>query len=48
MIPKNCVPVTAESARVVMNLIEALEDYDDVQNVYVNGDIPEEVMKELA
>ncbi len=48
MIPKNWVPVSAESARAVMKLIEALEDYDDVQNVYVNGDIPEEVMKELA
>ncbi len=48
MIPKNWIAVTAESARAVMNLIEALEDYDDVQNVYVNGDIPEEVMKELA
>lgn len=48
MIPKNWVPVSAESARAVMKLIEALEEYDDVQNVYVNSDIPEEVMKELA
>jgi transcriptional/translational regulatory protein YebC/TACO1 len=29
-------------------LIEALEEHDDVQNVYSNVDIPEEVMKELA
>jgi transcriptional/translational regulatory protein YebC/TACO1 len=29
-------------------LIEALEEHDDVQNVYSNADIPEEVMKELA
>lgn len=48
MIPKNWVPVTAESARAVLKLIEALEEQDDVQNVYVNSDIPEEVMKELA
>ena len=48
MIPKNWVPVSAESARTVMKLIEGLEEYDDVQNVYVNSDIPDEVMKELA
>ena len=48
MIPKNWVPVSAESARTVLKLIDALEEYDDVQNVYVNCDIPEEVLKELA
>ena len=48
MIPKNWVPVSAESARAVLKLIDALEEYDDVQNVYVNSDIPEEVLKEMA
>lgn len=48
MIPKNTVAVTAESARAVIKLIDALEDHDDVQNVYVNSDIPDEVMKEIA
>jgi len=48
MIPKNEVTVTADSARSVMALIDALEDHDDVQNVYNNCDIPDEVMKELA
>lgn len=48
MIPKNQVAVTAENARAALRLIEALEDHDDVQNVYANADIPDEVMKELA
>ena len=48
MIPKNQVPVTPESARVVVRLIETLEEQDDVQNVYVNCDVPDEVMKEMA
>ncbi len=48
MVPKNEIPVTVESARAVINLIEALEDHDDVQNVYANCDIPDEVVKELS
>lgn len=48
MIPKNQVDATAEGARSVMKLIDALEEHDDVQNVYVNCNIPDEVMKEIA
>jgi len=48
MIPKNQSPVSAEDARGVLKFIEALEEYDDVQNVYANFDIPDEVMKELS
>ncbi|MDP3920307.1 MAG: YebC/PmpR family DNA-binding transcriptional regulator [Candidatus Omnitrophota bacterium] len=48
MIPKTEVSVTANSARNVIKLIETLEDHDDVQNVYSNCDIPEEVMKEVS
>ncbi len=48
MIPKNLAPLSASSARAVLNLIETLEDHDDVQNVYANFDIPDEVMKELS
>ena len=46
MIPKNITPVTPESARAVIRLTEALEDHDDVQHVYFNCDIPDEVLKE--
>jgi transcriptional/translational regulatory protein YebC/TACO1 len=48
MIPKNLQAVSAEGARSVLNLIEALEEHDDVQNVYANCDIPDEVMKEIS
>lgn len=48
MIPKNEVPVSAESARGVLALIDALEEHDDVQNVYANADIPDEVLKEIS
>lgn len=48
MLPKNLTAVTADTARAVLKLIETLEDQDDVQNVYVNADIPDEVMKEIA
>ncbi len=48
MIPKNLVPVSVTNARQVLALIEAFEDHDDVQHVYANCDIPDEVMKEVA
>ena len=48
LIPKNLVPVSPANARAVLALIEAFDDHDDVQNVYVNCDIPDEVMKEVA
>lgn len=47
-IPKNQVSLTPDKARAVLALIDALEDHDDVQNVYANFEIPDEVMKELV
>ncbi|MDX5310388.1 MAG: YebC/PmpR family DNA-binding transcriptional regulator [Rhodococcus sp. (in: high G+C Gram-positive bacteria)] len=41
------VPVDAESARKVFKLVDALEDSDDVQNVYTNVDVSNEVLAEL-
>lgn len=48
MIPKNQMAVDAAGARGVLQLIDALEDHDDVQHVYANCDIPDEVMKEIG
>ena len=48
MIPKTMVAVSAANARTVLGLIESFEDHDDVQNVYTNADIPDEVMKEVV
>jgi YebC/PmpR family DNA-binding regulatory protein len=47
MLPKTSVAVTGKDAERMLRLMDALEDNDDVQNVYANFDIPEEVMEEL-
>jgi YebC/PmpR family DNA-binding regulatory protein len=47
MIATTTVPVDAEGAETVMGLVESLEDLDDVQNVYTNVDIPDEVLAAL-
>jgi YebC/PmpR family DNA-binding regulatory protein len=43
MLPKNYVPVDADGASKLTRLIEALEEHDDVQGVYANADMPEEL-----
>ncbi|MBI9115313.1 YebC/PmpR family DNA-binding transcriptional regulator [Sanguibacter suaedae] len=45
--PSMQIEVDAEGARKVLRLIDALEDSDDVQNVYSNFDASDEVMAEL-
>jgi YebC/PmpR family DNA-binding regulatory protein len=47
MVPQTTIPVDGGEARSVLQLIEGLEELDDVQNVYANFDIPEEVMASL-
>ena len=47
MLPQSTIPVEGSEATAVLRLIDALEDLDDVQNVYANFDIPEEVMASL-
>lgn len=49
MLPSVSVPIADEGvARQVLRLVEALEDCDDVQNVYANFDIPDEVLEAVA
>ena len=48
MLPQTTVPVEGGQAKQVLALLEALEDLDDVLNVYANFDIPEAVMAELG
>lgn len=49
MVPQNTVAVSeADTARKIVNLMEALDDHDDVQNAFANFDITEEVMAKLA
>lgn len=45
--PQNNVPVDAEKAGTLMKLISTLEDDEDVQNVYANFEIDDEVMASL-
>jgi transcriptional/translational regulatory protein YebC/TACO1 len=46
MMPSQTVPLESENdARQVLRVIDALEDHDDVQNVYANFDIPDSVLE---
>ena len=48
MLPKNTVQVEGKNANAVLKLTEALEDHDDVQNVFSNFDIEDKEMEALA
>ena len=49
LVPKTTVAVDDETkARQVMRLVDALEENDDVQDVYANFDIPEQVLEAVA
>jgi transcriptional/translational regulatory protein YebC/TACO1 len=47
-LPTTSVPVTAENAPKVLRLVDAVEDLEDVQAVYANFDIPDEVLSEVG
>ncbi|MFA5104402.1 MAG: YebC/PmpR family DNA-binding transcriptional regulator [Candidatus Margulisiibacteriota bacterium] len=44
LLPNATIAVSGDDARKLLNLVEALEEHDDVQNVYSNFDIPDEIM----
>ncbi|HLJ15202.1 MAG TPA: YebC/PmpR family DNA-binding transcriptional regulator [Bryobacteraceae bacterium] len=48
MVPKNLVKLEGKNAAAMLRLSEALEDHDDVQNVYSNFDIDESEMAALV
>jgi YebC/PmpR family DNA-binding regulatory protein len=48
MVAATTVPVDVSGAETVIGLIDALEELDDVQNVYSNVDIPDEVLEALS
>ena len=45
-VPKSTVKVTGDDVRKVLDLVDALEEHEDVQNVYANFDIPDDLIKE--
>jgi YebC/PmpR family DNA-binding regulatory protein len=48
MVPKNTVKLDGKKAQQMVNLMQALEDNDDVSNVYANFDISDEVWEALG
>jgi len=48
MIPTSTIKVTGQEAKQVLELIDALEEHEDVQNVYSNFDIPDEVIARIS
>lgn len=48
MIPKSTVPLEEHNASRMLRLMEILEDHDDVQNVYANFDVADDVMQKVS
>lgn len=48
MVPQNTVKLMDSKAESMLKLMEYMEDNEDVQNVYANFDIPDEVMERLG
>ncbi len=48
MVPQNTVRLEGKQAQQMLNLMEALEDSDDVNNVYANFDIPDDVIEAMG
>jgi YebC/PmpR family DNA-binding regulatory protein len=46
-VPSMQVPLDLDGARRMIRVVEALEDSDDVQDVFANGDIPDDVLAAL-
>ncbi len=48
MIPQSTIRLLGKEAEQMLRLMERLEDSDDIQRVYANFDIPDEVMERVA
>ncbi|RDV82547.1 YebC/PmpR family DNA-binding transcriptional regulator [Ammonifex thiophilus] len=48
LLPQTTVPLEGEEAVKVLRLVQALEDLDDVEEVYANFDIPSTLMEEVS
>ena len=47
-IPKNTIKIEGKKAQQMINLMQALEDHDDVNHVYANFDIADDVMEAMS
>jgi YebC/PmpR family DNA-binding regulatory protein len=48
MLPQNTVKLEGKQAQQMLHMMEDMEEHDDVQNVYANFDIPEEIMAAMT
>ena len=48
MVPQNTIRIEGKEAEQTLRLVEMLEDSDDVQKVYANFDIPDEVLEKIG
>lgn len=48
LVPKSTVRVEGKDAQHVLQLMDALEEHDDVQRVYANFDIPDEILQQVG
>lgn len=47
-VPQTNIPLQEDQSRKILRLMEAIDDHDDVQKVYSNFDIPEELLQRIA
>lgn len=48
MLPKTYVKLDGKNAEQILQLMDALEEHDDVKNVYANFDVPKEILEKMA
>lgn len=48
MVPQSYIRLEGKDAEQMLKLMEALEDHDDVQKVYANFDIPDEIIEKVS
>ncbi len=48
MLPQSTTDLTGKQAEQMIRLMEALEDCDDVQKVYTNADIPDDIVERMT
>jgi len=48
MVPSSTIKLNGNDAKQILSLVDALEEHDDVQQVYANFDIPDEIIEQLS
>ncbi|MDP3792089.1 MAG: YebC/PmpR family DNA-binding transcriptional regulator [Candidatus Omnitrophota bacterium] len=46
LLPKSTVKVAGDEAKKILDLVDSIEEHEDIQHVYANFDIPDELIKE--